>query len=73
MFCLNDDMVWAALQAAGKLSLLVPEDLEIAGFFDSAAPAAVSLSCQLSPESRNVTAEITTYAITCRRAKEADG
>ncbi len=33
-FCLNEDAVLAALEAAAKMGLRVPGDLEIAGFFD---------------------------------------
>lgn len=35
LFAINDDAVWAALQAAKALGLSVPGDLEVAGFFDT--------------------------------------
>ena len=38
VFGMNDDMVWAAIQAANKLGLSMPDDLEVAGFFDTTMP-----------------------------------
>jgi GntR family transcriptional regulator, arabinose operon transcriptional repressor len=38
VFGMNDDMVWATLQAARQLGLSIPGDLEVAGFFDSPVP-----------------------------------
>jgi GntR family transcriptional regulator, arabinose operon transcriptional repressor len=32
VFGMNDDMVWAAMQAADKLGVAVPDDMEVAGF-----------------------------------------
>lgn len=34
VFCMNDDIVWAAMHAAQRLGISVPNQLEIAGFFD---------------------------------------
>lgn len=41
VFGITDDVVWATLQAAKKLGLRVPEDLEVAGFFDAPVPVGV--------------------------------
>jgi len=37
-FGINDDIVWSALRSAEKLGLRVPDDIEIAGFFDTPVP-----------------------------------
>lgn len=39
VFCHNDDIVLATLQAAKVLGMKVPEDLTVAGFFDDSIPA----------------------------------
>jgi len=41
IFGINDNTIWAALQAANVQGLQVPRDLEIAGFFDSPIPMGV--------------------------------
>lgn len=41
VFGITDDVVWATLQAAKKLGLLVPDHLEIAGFFDAPVPVGI--------------------------------
>jgi len=43
VFGMNDDMVWGAIQAAQKLGITVPDDLEVAGFFDSAIPRGIEV------------------------------
>lgn len=37
-FGMNDDMVWGAIMAASKLGIAVPDQLEVAGFFDAEVP-----------------------------------
>jgi len=52
VFCLNDDMVWAAIHAAHKLGLSIPQELEVSGFFDSSTPKSI-----LGPVTRVVQAK----------------
>lgn len=38
VFCVNDDAMLATLQAAGRWGMSVPDDVELAGFFDDHVP-----------------------------------
>lgn len=38
VFCVNDDALLAALQAAGRWGMAVPDDIELVGFFDDHVP-----------------------------------
>lgn len=44
LFAINDDAVWAVLQAANSLGVSIPSELEIAGFFDSPIPLGIQTS-----------------------------
>jgi len=44
VFTINDDAVWATLQAARTLGLNIPKDIELAGFFDSPIPPGIETS-----------------------------
>jgi GntR family transcriptional regulator, arabinose operon transcriptional repressor len=42
VFAMNDSVVWATLQGAADIGLKLPEDMELAGFFDGGSRIGVS-------------------------------
>ena len=42
VFAMNDSVVWATLQGAADLGLKLPQDMELAGFFDSGSRIGVT-------------------------------
>ncbi|MDO8588057.1 MAG: GntR family transcriptional regulator [Armatimonadota bacterium] len=67
VFAMNDSVVWATLQAAADIGLRLPEDIELAGFFDGANRIGISASflriSQPSYEMGQMAAEILVDAI----------
>ncbi|MCL5671743.1 MAG: substrate-binding domain-containing protein, partial [Acidobacteria bacterium] len=71
VFCINDDIVWGAVQAASRLRLSVPDQVEISGFFDDRIPSGISAPFSRVVQSTFEMGRVSTQMLLERISREA--